>query len=54
MTLKEDAVASFNSRDNTNTFCIFFSNLADSLLQKLLHLKSKFRIKSTSELCKQV
>ena len=35
LSVKEDGVVSFNSKDNANIFCRFFSNLADSLLQKL-------------------
>ena len=34
MSLKKNGVDSFNSQDNANTFCRFFSNSADSLLQK--------------------
>ena len=37
--LKENGLVSFHSKDNANTFCRFFSNLADSLLQKLSHPK---------------
>ena len=49
ISLKENGVVAFNSKDNINTFCRFFSNLADSLLQKLPHLKNKFGIKTIDE-----
>ena len=52
--LKENGVASFDSKDNANTFSRFFSNLADSLLQKLLRPKNTFGIKTTEEYYKQI
>ena len=49
--LKENGLVSFHSKDNANTFCRFFSNLAYSLLQKLSHpklnLESKLLNKGT-------
>ena len=39
--LKDNGVVSFNSADNANTFCRFFSYLADSMLLKLPHPKNK-------------
>ena len=49
ISLKENGVVSFNSKDNTNTFYRFFSNLADSLLHKPPCPKNKFGIKTTDE-----
>ena len=54
ISLKENGVVSFNSNDNVNTFCSFFSNLTDSLLQKLLRPRNKFRIKATENFYKQI
>ena len=54
ISLKENSVVSYNSKDNANTFCRIFSNLADSLLQKLPGLKTKFGIKITEEYYKQI
>ena len=51
ISLKENGLASFNSNDNANTFCRFFSNLADSLQQKLPPQKNKSGIKSTEVYC---
>ena len=34
MSLKENGTVSFNSIDNRNTFCSFFSNLAELKLLK--------------------
>lgn len=45
---------SFDSRDDVNTFRRFFSNLEDSVLQKLPRRKNKFGIKTTKEYCKQI
>ena len=45
--LKENGVFSFNSKDYTNTFRRFFSNLAGSLL-RFPHPKNKFGIKIKS------
>ena len=42
ISLKEIGLVSFNSRDNANTFRMFFSNSVDSLLQKLK--KCKFKV----------
>ena len=44
---KENGVFSFNSQDNGNTFCRFFSKLAHLVLQKLPRPKNKFEIKTT-------
>ena len=49
-----NVVVSFNSKDNANTFCRFFSNLADTLLQKLPRPKNKFGIKITEEYYEQI
>ena len=54
MSLKENGVVSYNSKDNANTFCRIFSNLADSLLQKLPGPKTKFGIKITEDYYKQI
>ena len=54
ISLKENGVVSFNSKDNANTFCRFFSNLADSLLQKRPRPKDKFGIKTTEEYYKHI
>ena len=51
--LKETGIVSFNSKDNANTFCRFFSNLADLLLQKLCCLK-KIGVKTTGEYYKRI
>ena len=40
-------VVSFYSKDNANTFCRFFSDLTDALLQKLQRPKNKFGVKTT-------
>ena len=53
ISLKESGAVTFDSK-NANIFCRFFSNLADSLLQKLPHPKNKFRINTTRECCKQI
>ena len=47
--LKENGLEPFNSKVNVNTFDRFFSNIVDSLLQKLPHPKNKFGIKTTEE-----
>ena len=52
--LKEHGVVFFISIDNANTFCRFFSNLADSLLQAFPSLKNMFGIKTTEEHYKQI
>ena len=54
--LKENGVVSFNSNDNAKFFCRFrfFSNSADSLLQKLLRPKNKSGIKTTEEYYKHI
>ena len=49
ISFKGNGVVSFNSQDNINTFCRFFSKLTDSLLQKLPPPKNKFGIKITEE-----
>ena len=49
MPLKENGVVSFNSKDNANTFCKFFSNLADSL-----NLQNNCGIKTSEEYYKQI
>ena len=49
ISLKENSIVFFNSKDNRNTFCMFFSNVADLLLQKLPHPKSKFGINTTEK-----
>ena len=54
ISLKENSVVSFNSKDNANTYCRFFSYLADLLLQKLARPKNKFRIKTTEKYYKQI
>ena len=54
ISLKENRIVSFNSRDNASTFCKFFSNLTDSLLQELSLPKNKFGIKSTEKHYKQI
>ena len=43
ISLNEHDVVFFNSKGNANSFRRFFSNLADSLLQKLSHPKYKFK-----------
>ena len=35
LSLKENSAVSLNSKDNANALFMFFSNLADSLLQNL-------------------
>ena len=45
ISLKENV--SFNSKDNTNTFCRFFSHSADSVFWKLPRQKNKFEMKTT-------
>ena len=52
--MKENNVVSFNSKDNANTFCRFFSNLPNSLLQKLPRSKNKFWVKITEEYYKKI
>ena len=47
ISLKENGVISFNSKDNANTFGMFFSNLADLLLWKLPLANYKFGIKTS-------
>ena len=42
ISLKEIGLVSFNSKDNVNTFYMFFSNFVDSLLKKPSRPKSKF------------
>ena len=54
ISLKENGVVSFNSKCNANSFCKFFSNLADSLLQKLPRPKNKFEIKTTESYYKHI
>ena len=54
ISLKENGVVSFNSKENVNSFCRFFSNLADSLLQKLPRPKNKFGIQTTEEYYEQI
>ena len=54
MPLKENGAASFNSSHNANTFCRFFSNLADLLLEKLQCPKNKFGTKTTGEFDKHI
>ena len=54
ISLKENGVVYFNSKDSANTFCRFFSSLANSLLQKLQPPKNKFGIKSTKEYYKKI
>ena len=49
ISLKENSVVFFKSKDKANTICTFFSNLADSLLQKLPRSKNKFGIKTTEK-----
>ena len=51
---QENGVVSFTSKDNLNTFCRSFLNLAESLLQKLSCSKNKFGIKTTKEHYKQI
>ena len=41
ISLKENDVVSFDSKKNAYTFCRFFSNLADSILQKFPRTKKK-------------
>ena len=53
ISLKENGVVSFDRKKNANIFCMFFSNLADSLLLKLPHPKNKFGIKTTREYYKE-
>ena len=47
--LEEHGAVFFDGKDNTNTFCRFFSNLADSLVQNLPRPEDKFGIKTTGE-----
>ena len=54
ISLKENSVVPFDSKKNANIFCRFFSDLVDSLLQKLPTPKSKFGIKITGEYYKQI
>ena len=54
ISLKENGVIYFNSKDNSITFCRFFSNLGDSLLQKLPRPKNKCGIKTIEEYCKHI
>lgn len=48
------AQISFDSKDNADNFCRFFSNFADSLLQNLSRPKNKFRIKNIEEYYKHI
>ena len=54
ISLKENGVFSFNSKDNTNNFCRFYSHLADSPLQKRSCTKNKLGIKTTEEYYKRI
>ena len=54
ISLKNNGVAAFNSKNNASNLCRFFSNLAYSLLKKLPRLKNKFGIKTTDEYYKQI
>ena len=54
MSLIVNVVDFFDSKDNVNTLCRFFSNLADSLLQKLPQTIIKYEIKTNKEYYKQV
>ena len=45
---------SFNSKDNPNTFCRFFSKLANSLTKQLPRPKNRLRVKTTEEYYKQI
>ena len=54
ISLKKNGAVSFDLKKNTNTFCRFFSNLADSLLLKRPPPKNKFGIKTTREFDKQI
>ena len=51
---QENGVVSFNSKDNANTFCGFFPNLTDSMVQKLPRPKNHFGIKFTGEYYKKI
>ena len=42
-------VVFFKTKNNANTFCRLFSNLADWLQQKILRQKNKFGIRTTEE-----
>ena len=50
ISLKENGVISYNSNDNANTFCKFFSNLTDSSLQKHSGPRQKLGIKRDFDL----
>ena len=54
ISLKENDVASYDSKENANIFCRVFSKLGDSLLQKLTRPKNQFGIKATREYYKQI
>ena len=54
MSLIVNVVDFFDSKDNVNTLCRFFSNLADSLLQKLPQTIIKYEIKTNKEYYKQI
>ena len=55
ISLKENDVVSFDSKKNAYTFCRFFSNLADSILQKFPRTKKKrFGIKTTGGYYEQI
>ena len=54
MSLIVNVVDFFDSKDNVNTLCRFFSNLADSLLQKLSQTIIKYGIKTNREYYKQI
>lgn len=47
--VKKNGVVSFDSKKNANIICKYFSNLAELLLQKILHPKNKFEIKTAKE-----
>ena len=58
ISLKENGVVSFDSKKNAYTFCRFFSNLADSILQKFTQKKhvqkKRFGIKTTGGYYEQI
>ena len=49
ISLKQNGVVSFDPKKNSNIFCRFFSNLAESLVLKFPRPKNKFGITTTEE-----
>ena len=54
ISLKENGVVSFNSKNNANNFCRFFSNLADRFTTTKTSMSRKFGIKTTEDYYKQL